>query len=108
MVIIKRCKYGYLIKDLCEEDINKLKNYLSITPRSLTFDPESFFIKKINKLGMYNEKGKRIKQIPNEVHAKIKIKLLGFKESTQGSVSPILHVEEVNICKIEFESDDEH
>lgn len=108
MVIIKCCKFGFLIKNLSENDIDKLNNNLLIMPRLLTFDPESFFIKKINKLGIFNDKGKRIRQLPEEVHARIKVKLLGFKESTQGAVTPIFNIDEIRICKLEFDSDDEY
>lgn len=102
-VTLKTCKFGYLLKEIHEDDVSELDSLLSIIPVPVSFDPDSFFIKKINKWNIFNSKGKRIQSIhQSENKVNIDIKILGYKQNSKEISTPMMEINRINIIDLDF------
>ena len=90
---VKSCKFGLLIKDLSDDDISKINDALQF--HSMSFDPESFFVKKINRWNMLNSKGQKNQTLPDELRARIQLKITGYKTSPTGKSTPMIEISEL-------------
>ena len=106
-VTLKTCKFGYLLKDVSDEDISALDKVFDDMNVTVVLDPDSFFIKRINKWAIFNSKGQRIKNLSDdETLAKVDIKVMGYKVSTTGGkASPMLEITKVAECSLDFADD---
>ena len=95
-VTVKTCKFGLLIKDLSDDDVSAIDDALNMVQyHSLSFDPENFFVKKFNKWNSFNSKGQRNQALPDELRARIQLKITGYKTSSTGKSTPMIEISEL-------------
>ena len=102
-VTLKTCKFGHLVRDISDENISTVDEaFNSVLTYDLSIDPDSFFIKKYNKWNACNDKGRRIKTLPDECRTNIQIKITGYKCSSTNKSSPMLEIHEIKEVEMEF------